>query len=231
MNPPHQPGPASAGVHPVSFRRYEREDLKELASLAKDAWPARAAIGSRDLERWGMESYIEYSSRVSNWTDIACTEAGIVGFLFGRIDKYPLTAQPRKSALGELPAAVRSFLKRGSVTPWILMMIWGIVLTELKLALKMPRSDASIEMFIVDVEHRGKGIGRMMLDRFVNAARDAGSSLITVYTDDTMSNWTYYQRRGFTKIGTFHDNVTSHYSGLTAHGLIFVLDLTSDGKR
>lgn len=219
---------SSAIQSEVSFRRYEQGDISVLARLARDAWPADASLGSAEQELSVMESYIEYSLSVANWTDIACTPEGIVGFLFGGIDNYPDKALRRKSALGELPAAIRWFLRRGQRTPWHISFVWGIILTELKLRLKTPRSDASIEMFIVDSRHRGRGIGGMLIDRFLNAAREAGSSLVTVYSDDKMSNWQYYERRGFKRVGTFYDNITSQYSGSDAHGIIFALSLEEE---
>jgi ribosomal protein S18 acetylase RimI-like enzyme len=115
------------------------------------------------------------------------------------------------------------------MTPWHISMVWGIVLTELKLMVKMPRSDASIEMFIVNSKHRGRGIGTELVDRFLRAAKEARSTLVTVYSDDRMSNWQFYERYGFEKIGTFHDNITSFYSGGDARGIILALDLRDEG--
>jgi ribosomal protein S18 acetylase RimI-like enzyme len=215
----------SADVPEVSFRRFQPGDIPALALLARDAWPARPAVGSMQLEQAGMEGYVEYSLGASNWTDIACDPNGVIGFLFGRIDNYPGTAIPGKPIAGELPSAIRSFFRKGRMTHWHLSMVWGIVLTDLKLMLNMPDSDASIEMFIVDSKHRGRGVGGQLIDRFLTAAREAGSSMVTVYTDDRMSDWRFYERRGFKRVRTFHDNITSRYSGSDANGIIFTLDL------
>lgn len=196
--------------------------------MAKDAWPAGVSVGSAEQELSAMQSYIEYSLRLANWTDVAYGPQGAVGFLFGRIDNYPGKAFRRKSVVGELPAAVKWFLMKGQRTPWHIAFVWGIMVTELKLRLKTPKSDASIEMFIVDSRYRSRGIGGMLIDRFLEAAKEAGSSLVTVYTDDRQSNWQYYERRGFRRVGTFYDNITSHYSGSDAHGIIFSMDLTKN---
>jgi hypothetical protein len=40
-----------------------------------------------------------------------------------------------------------------------------------------------------------------------------------------MSDWRFYERRGFKRVRTFHDNITSRYSGSDANGIIFTLDL------
>jgi ribosomal protein S18 acetylase RimI-like enzyme len=213
-------------VHPeTSFRGYEPGDIPECARMAEDAWPAGSALGSKEQELSDMEGYMEYSLSVSNWTEIACTSDGIVGFLFGRIDNYLGKEKPKKSLLGEIPSITKSFFEYGRMTPSLLRFLWNLALTEMKVKLRTPKSDASIEMFIVDSKHRGKGVGSELVNRFLSAAKEAGSSLVTVYTDDRMSNWQFYEKRGFRRVGTFYDNVTSHYSGLDSRGIIFTLDL------
>ena len=168
---------------------------------------------------------MEHSLSFSNWTDIACTSEGVVGFLFGRIDNLPEMAMSKKPLLGEVPSIIKSFFEQDRMTPSLLRFLWNVVLTDLKLKLRLPKSDSSIEMFIVDSKHRGRGVGTELVDRFLRAAKDAGASLVTVYSDDRMSNWQFYEKRGFTRVGTFYDNITSYYSGSHARGIIFALDL------
>jgi|GEM_PF-1114742 len=209
----------------ISFRRYEPADLSTCASLAEEAWPPGPGIVTKEQETSGMRGYIGYSVGLANWTDIACTSEGIVGFLFGRIDNYPGAPVPKRSPLGELPTFIRSFFIENRMTTKSILFTWSLFLTELKVKLRIPKSDASIEMFIVSSKHRGKGVGSELFDRFLRAAREAGSSLVTVYTDNMMSNWQFYEKHGFKRIGTFHDNITSHYSGLDSTGIIFALGL------
>jgi hypothetical protein len=68
------------------------------------------------------------------------------------------------------------------------------------------------------------------MDRFLKAAADNGAKLVTLYTDDKMSNWQFYERKGFKKIGTFHDNITSHYGGADARGIIYAKELDGYAK-
>jgi ribosomal protein S18 acetylase RimI-like enzyme len=223
--------PASVDRGAITFRRYGSEDLPACASLAKDAWPPAPGIVSKKQEISGMKGYMAYSVGLSNWTDMACTSEGVVGFLFGRIDNYAGRPLPRRSPLGELPTFFRSFFIDSRITQKSILFTWSLFLTELKARLRIPKSDASIEMFIVSSSHRGKGVGSELIDRFLRAAREAGSSLVTVYTDNVMSNWQFYEKRGFKIVGTFHDNITSHYSGLDSEGIILALELGQGEQR
>ena len=209
----------------ISFRRYAHEDLRACSSLAEEAWPAGEHLASDDQEAIGMEGYIESSLLWSNWTDLACDSQGVVGFLFGKIDKLRGGASLAKPSLREARLMAGLLLGgkwRGSM---MVAMFWNVFLTELKLMVNVPRSDAAIELLIVSSKYRGRGIGRMLVDRFVQAARSASSSLVTVYTDDQMSNWSFYENYGFRRVGSFHDNVTSYFAGKDSNALIYVLDL------
>jgi len=182
-------------------------------------------MASKETELAGMEGYMEYSLEASNWTVIAYTPKEVIGFLFGRIDKSLDKGVPKRSVLGEVPSFLRSIIDYEHRNPRLLAFVLSLALTEFKLKLNTPRSDAAIEMFIVDSRFRGMGIGSQLLDRFMTAAKDAGSSLVTVYTDDLMSDWQFYERRGFRVVATFRDNITSHYSGSKARGIVFAKDL------
>ena len=211
----------------VAFRACRPEDLPAFAHMAMMTWPSSTAALSQDLELSGMEGYMLHSLRQANWTDVACDEDGTaVGFLFGRIGGYEGIAMPGRSMLGEVPTVLRSYLRKGGdMMPGLVSLAFSLVLTDLKLKILMPRSDASVEMFIVDPAHRGKGIGSALLERFLEAAERHRSNAVTLYTDDVGSDWQFYERRGFSRVGTFRDNMTSLYLGEEARGIIYVLDL------
>jgi len=215
----------SASQQSISFRRYASEDIQACTKLAEEAWPPGTDLATNDAASWGMEGYIESSLMNANWTDIAYDSQGVVGFLFGRIDKYREETAAPGSLLGELPTFARHVVGKYRKTPGILAFFWSLLLTELKLKVNMPRSDAEIRLFIVSHKHRGKGIGGMLIGRFLHTARDVGSTLAAVYTDDKMSNWQFYEKHGFRRVGTFHDNVTSYFCNVDSTGMIYVLDL------
>lgn len=209
----------------VLFRQFQAGDIQACARLAEEAWPAGTVDSIKVIEQYGMEEYMEYALNLSNYAEVVCIRDGVVGFLFGRIDGLPGVKNPKRSMLGEVPDVFKSLFKHKRVTMDMLSFVWSIILSEAKLKLRRPKSDASVEMFIVGAAHRGKGIGSELMDRFLNVARQHGTKLVTLYTDSRMSNWQFYERRGFKRVGTFYDNITSHYSGTDAEGIIYALEL------
>jgi len=213
------------------FRKFQLGDIPACARLAEEAWPASTSDSAKVIEHYGMEEYMEYALGSSNYAEIACTSEGMVGFLFGRIDGLPGIERPKRSMLGEVPGILRSLFAHRRLSLNMLSFVWSILLTETKLKLRTPESDASVEMFIVGSEHRGKGVGSQLMTRFLKTAKDSGSKLVTLYTDSRMSNWQFYESRGFKRVGTFYDNITSHYSGVDAEGIIYALDLVNEADQ
>ena len=172
-----------------------------------------------------MEGYVESSLMWSNWSEVACIDDSVVGFLFGRIDKTMRDKSHARSVYLETKMLSRWILRNPIELFRSFGLMWNVWITELKLAGHKPPSDAEIELLIVDSKHRGKGIGRSLVGRFLAAAREAGAGVVTVYTEDLQSDYQFYERYGFTKVATFHDDVTSYFANKDSTAIVFALDL------
>ena len=214
----------------ILFRQYAPSDLATCAKLAEEAWPYGKTMFSGPSNVSTMTGYIRSTLIHSTWTEVATISGEVVGFLFGHIDKQQNSKSWLKS-LGEEVSMFSGLLFADYIKPdKALLMLFGITMTELKLAINRPKSDAEIEMLIVGAGHRGSGIGKALVDRFIEAARQVGSSVITVYTDDKTSNWQFYERYGFKKVATFYDNVSSYYADVDSNGIVYALDLRESKK-
>jgi len=215
------PVPASTGI---VVRKYQASDLRACAELAAEAWPSRMSTISREDQVAGMEGYMMSALAASTWAEVLDESGRVVGFLFGRIEKHRkagVKLVPKQSLISVASAFIATRHERPAN---ILRMIWNVALTELKMSVNRPRSDAEITMLIVDSAHRGKGYGRLLVERFVHAARAAGASALTVYTDDQSSNWRFYERLGFRRVAEFYDNISSFWVGRRANGIVYVLN-------
>ena len=161
----------TTGQQGISFRRYTPEDLRACTRLAEEAWPPGSDLAAKIEVSWGMEGYIESSLMNANWTEIAYDSQGVVGFLFGRIDKHRGEAPVQGSLFGELPTLAKDIVGKYRKTPGILVFFWTLLLTELKLKVNMPESDSEIRLFMKSVLrrpaiHRGEEAGRPTLRNF-----------------------------------------------------------------
>jgi len=215
------PVPASTDI---AVRKYQASDLRACAELAAEAWPSRMPTISREDQVDGMEGYMMSALAASTWAEVLDESGRVVGFLFGRIEKHRragVKLVPEQSLISMASAFIAARHERPSN---ILRMIWNVALTELKMSVNRPHSDAEITMLIVGSAHRGKGYGRLLVERFVDAARADGASVLTVYTDDQSSNWRFYERLGFRRVAEFYDNISSFWVGRRANGIVYVLN-------
>ena len=204
-------------------REFQPGDMVACTRLAWDAWAADSVGPDEEIDPLVMEGYVRSFLVRSNWKVVACDSQGVIGLLFGRIGgKRPKGGSgPMGSELAMIPHFLLG-VNDQHISPIVLIHFF---LTEFKVFVNVPRSDAEINLIIVDRKHRGKGLGRMLMDRFIAEAREAGCRLATLYTDDQMSNWRFYEIYGFRRVGTFHDNLTSYFAEKKATGIVYELDL------
>ncbi len=213
------------GIEEVTFRKYEAADLRRCAELAEQAWPMRGAPRTGPDEPRAFEPWIESSSMSATWAEVAVVSGEVVGFLFGSVDSL----KPKGAALEEVLDMlwmVRRMLS-GGMDQWErpIRTMLGFFFTEFKLEVNRPEADADIILLIVDARLRGRRIGKTLVDRFVETARNAGARAVSLFTDDKISNWKFYEIYGFKKTSTFHDNISTYFAGEPANAIYYLLEL------
>ena len=211
--------------HSITFRNYSAADATACGKLAREAWPMPPgiAIGMRTEEMLG--NWMSSTVASSTWAEVAEDEHGIIGLLFGSVKGQPDLKEQSTPFGMQVGMMLRALSGPPGNIVRTLRLFAGFMLTELKLRLYDPRTDAEILMLIVGGAHRGKGLGRKLVNRFTEAARKQGARSVSLYTDDQTSNWRFYEILGFNQVAKFYDNGSSRYSGKHATGMIYRLDI------
>lgn len=212
--------------HSVVFRDYSSKDLAPCVGLALEAWPFPPGMGVGAKTEDMISNWIGSTVSSSTYAEVAEDEHGIVGMLFGEIrGGTRLGKQREQGAYGiGLSTMLRGLLGEYGNIRLAFGIIMSFFITELKLMVNRTRSDAEITMLIVGESHRGKGLGKELVDRFIEAAKKQGARSVSLYTDDQTSNWRFYEAYGFKQVAKFYDNGSSRYSGKHANALIYRLD-------
>ena len=213
--------------HSVVFRNYAQDDLRACCALALEAWPFPSGMGAGVRTEDIIANWIGSTVASSTYAEVAEDEHGIVGMLFGEIKGGKrLSEQRERGAYGMGPGMFLRglFGEYGNIRTALFMMM-SFMITELKLMVNRAWSDAEITMLIVGESHRGKGLGKDLVDRFIDVARKQGAKSVSLYTDDQTSNWRFYEIYGFKQVAKFYDNGSSRYSGKHANALIYKLDI------
>jgi ribosomal protein S18 acetylase RimI-like enzyme len=205
------------------LREYQPGDMDGCSRLAWEAWVADPEEPGEVVEPRVMEGYVRSFLVRSNWKVVISDSQGVIGFLFGRIggSKGKGGGGSFANELGMIPHFLFG-VNDQHLSPVVLLHFF---LTEFKVLVNVPHSDAQINLIIVNSKHRGKGLGKKLMDGFIAAAKEAGCRLATLYTDDQMSNWKFYEVYGFRRVGTFHDNLTSYFAEERATGIVYALNL------
>ena len=210
---------------PVTFRKYTPEDLQACTALAREAWPLPPEIAAGVETGEMMSVWIGSTVASSTYAEVAVDEHGVVGLLFGEVEGQKALERSRSTLGIEVQIMSRGLTgKYGDLIRTIRFML-GFFITELKLLVNRPGTDAEISMLIVGQAHRGRGLGKELVDRFIEAAKKQGARSISLYTDDQTSNWRFYEAYGFRQVAKFHDNGSSYYAGKRSTALIYRLDL------
>ena len=205
------------------FRQSNEGDIDACSRLAWNAWASDSTHNDEQASPKVMEGYVRTFLARSNWTEVAYDSHGVIGVLFGRIGRR--VENEWSESITAVIHMIPQFLfgiEGHHVSPVVL---WHFFTTEFKVLVNVPRSDAEVNLIIVDSEFRGRGLGKTLMDRFISTAKKAGSKLVTLYTDDQASNWRFYEVIGFRKVATFHDGLTTYFVEKDANGIVYVLDI------
>lgn len=209
----------------LSFRDFRRSDIKTCARISADAWPETANVtGSGDTVRT-MTLYVEFYYYSATWLDVACVDGQVVGLLFGRIDREQGMRGKVRSRLGH----VRVYLKLLTGRYWKgadrFKLMRSAMSDDKNIVENSPDADGEVMLFVVDGRFQGRGIGKALMDRFLQQARKTDSKRITVSTNDIGCNWGFYDKYGFKLQSSFRDSFTSFVRKQEIKNLIFSIDL------
>ncbi len=207
----------------VSFRNYRHSDLQRCVEMTDRAWP--------ELDRPISMATVEWYLASANRTEVASVGGKPVGILFGRIDREVTVSGKFSISLAHLAVYFKILFGFYGRIQNRLKVINKALTDDKNVALNTPDVDGEVVFFVVDSEHRRRGIGKALMDRFIDQAKSSGARRVSVYTTDPGSDWGFYERYGFKKQAAFRDNLLSFCRKEEVKALIYVLDLDSAMPR
>jgi len=212
----------------IDFRYCDRADYPACAAIGEAAFASDAHAFARKIK--GIQLHRIYTAAaevcdgVSTYSELAIVDGEVAGFIFGRIERhftliYKCRLVPRYLSL------LGSFLLGRFGRRWELVKLVGILLREgQELRGNVPPSEGRIEYFAVSPEYQGRGVGRKLMDRFVQYAGRHGVQALSVFTGETVSFW-FYERYGFQRWAEFDSPLGSYLHGKPIKGFSYRLPL------
>jgi ribosomal protein S18 acetylase RimI-like enzyme len=203
----------------IHYRPYAQGDLDRCAALAAEAWPVAAEV-CEDIHSL-MHAYVKSCLLMSDYTEVCCVGGQVVGLFFGLTERK-LPGLKERIELNRVFWRVMTGRYGGCHRRFRFMV--GFALTLIKVELLCLPFDSEVELFVVDAEHQGRGLGRSLLDHFVEHLRRKGKRTVYLYTN-MFCNWTFYEKYGFIKHREFYDNHLTLMRGKKTHGYIYYYQL------
>jgi GNAT superfamily N-acetyltransferase len=198
------------------FRPFINGDLKGCAHLSVEAWP-NFRLTPPENTHLLMEGYVWLNVLMSDYTEVCFYKNEIVGFLFGKTSKhYPAFKKQLKIGIIVIKFI---FGKYGKVRKRF-RFLFTFLTTMNKVEKMCSKFDSKIELFVVNSKYRGKGVGNILLNSFIDHARFNKKKTLYSFSD-VESNWSFYEKHGFTKYKDFYDPHESLLQGERTNSFVY----------
>ncbi len=201
----------------LEFRPFEETDFGRCAEISAAVWPVVLSAVDETSAAAFMRGYIELCDALSDYAEVCCENKSIAGFLFGCSG----SSASDKSLRRRIRSVGWNYItgKYGGSRRRI-RLIFSNIYSFIKSALLCSRFEGEVVLFAVSPEFQGRGIGRALLDRFMEHTRKKDLKTVSLSTD-IESNWRFYEKYGFIKYRDYTDNGLSAFTGKRVRSFIY----------
>lgn len=215
MNRGGQVLPERAHGGKLTFREYSKKDLQRCVEITVQAWP--------ELKEGGLDiATMEWYGWPATWKDVACVSDVPVGILFAKIHR---DQKRLRGSLAHATVYTKMLLGLYGKTPHRLASVRGGIAGDRDTAKNAPDVDGEITYLVIDSAYRGKGIGKELLRRFLEHAKERSARRISVYTTDPGSDWQFYGTQGFKLYSEFRDGFMSVIRNEDVKAMFYILEI------
>jgi len=214
----------------IDFRCCERADFPACARIGAAAFALDAGALDRKLNGVPIKIYeaaADVCDAVSTYRELAIVDGEVAGFIFGRIERH-FTLIDRCCAMKRYLALLGPFLLgRFGRRRKLVKLLGPLLREEQEMRRNVPPSEGRVEYFAVSPKYQGQGVGRMLMDRFVQHAGRCGVQALSVFSGETVS-FQFYERYGFRKWAEFDSALGSYLHDKLIKGFSYRLPLHED---
>lgn len=207
-------------IRPYDGNR-DREAVRDCfkSGFGQTTWPLWEYSDVR-----AIDDMIELDVRICSVNLVADVEGIARGVLLGQTSMGALSAVREISLLAAFMNR-RLLLDRKAMRPFARINLLRVVSGELPYYVHSPRGKAAEIYDLTSMEGYRGGIGRAMVDAFVQKSREAGLKRVDVGTDSELS-WGFYESYGFKRVREFPIHIYDFsLPGKKVTGYIYSLDI------
>lgn len=182
-----------------TIREYRDSDYKACEALVNQAWHFDEYFSPQELAELAKYMYTEGSVKASNYRKVMEIDGGVAGFLFG-LNEAGLS--PGRNILFGLRVLWRLFRIKGLESRERKKLLNAIRVHEKNRSGVVARGKSEITLFVIDSDHQGRGLGKILFADFSSHCREYGAKSIIVETNKLGAS-RFYEKMGFRHIGDF----------------------------
>ncbi len=208
----------------ATLRDYRPDDLERCMDLVNQAWDFDGHLEHPAVAAVAKDFYVNGSLAESRHYRVVEDDGVVLGLLFGAAGHGSLFDNGYRGLAGGLRMLGRLLGAKGWGFGEKLRWLRAIGAHNVARRSVLALSDSEITLLVVDAAARGRGLGRMLMDEYIDLCRSLGKDRITVETD-LHSNFGFYEHYGYRRVGTFDSPMTLLFAGDSGDTFVYVLDL------
>ncbi|HAA85968.1 MAG TPA: hypothetical protein DCE14_06460 [Kosmotogaceae bacterium] len=184
----------------IDYRPIKKSDFQRVRRLINQTWQIDRFCSDEKLLETGLDLFLRSSLMHSNYTLVAEENGEVVGFILGRTDRDFNLFGTLFRHLPQILWKTLLFIAQNKRNQKLLQFV-GVLNSSYKKILKVVKTkfDGELVLFIVDRKQQGKGIGKTLLNHFLDTCRSKSIRRLRVFTD-TECNYGYYDHNGFRRL-------------------------------
>ncbi|EPM6098484.1 GNAT family N-acetyltransferase, partial [Vibrio vulnificus] len=214
--------PSYQRVRKSMIREFHHDDLENCKEIIELVWDFDGKIAPIQLSSLFKDIYVTSSLSESNFTKVVVINGKVEGFLFGKVGENDLIRTKYSGFLGRLKLIFELFSLRGVGFRQKMNCLNNMHEHDVNRKKIEPDKSCEVNLFAVNPDVQGGGLGKILMNSFVEHCKSENAHKITLETDKEC-NMGFYEHFGFKIKGDFYSSLQQEYSRTS--GVSFVLEL------
>ncbi|AEB75145.1 GNAT family N-acetyltransferase [Clostridium botulinum] len=182
------------------YREVKKDDYERIKFLINEAWKFEKFTSNLNVKDKSLEIYLRTCLLEKNYTQVVEQNGEVIGLIFGKTNNGYNFLKNIKNIPSMIVSVIQLIFENKKDRKN--MREYSKVQKAYKQLLKeySGKFDGEVVLFVVGKECRGKGIGKRLMNNFLDFCKRKEQRKIYLFTD-TQCNYGFYDNNGFKRIG------------------------------
>jgi ribosomal protein S18 acetylase RimI-like enzyme len=206
------------------IRALRKEDIHGCILVVDDVWKFSEIFHPEQLAEIFLELYTLGSLSDSNFNFVVEENNSIVGFIFGKTKNGELYKTKYSGLMGQFRIIFNLFRINGVSLKNKFEYLKMMNIHELNRFNAEPDRKYEVNLFAVSEKMQGRGVGKKLMNVFIDKCKCDGVKRITLDTDEEC-NYKFYEHFGYKKIAEFYSPIQMLYTNKSGNSYVYELKI------